>query len=412
MAIKKDEALEFHRQHVGKIALARKVKCADPHELALVYTPGVAFPCMEISEDTARVYDYTSKGNLIAVVTDGSAVLGLGDIGPHAGMPVMEGKAILFKQFGDVDALPICLAASESGQIVDIVAAMEPCIGGVNLEDISAPRCFEIERGLKERLSIPIFHDDQHGTAIVVAAGMVNALRMVGKRFDDVHIVMNGAGAAGIAVAKMLLSLGARRDRLTLCDSRGPITTARGDLNPFKRPFARDVRAASLAQLLEDADVFIGVSVADSVTCEMLRAMNDRPIVFAMANPNPEILPELAQQTRTDVLIATGRSDYPNQVNNLLAFPGVFRGALDVRASDINEEMKKAAAHAIASIIPQAELCSERFIPSALNPRVAPAVAAAVAQAAMDSGVAQRKVDTDRYSAEVARRLDRTNPRV
>ncbi len=406
MAIDKETALQYHRDHVGKIALAETVECRDRHELALVYTPGVAFPCKEIEAAPEDAYAYTSKGNLVAVVSNGTAVLGLGDIGGQASMPVMEGKCLLFKMFADVDALPICITPKDPDEVTTLVKHLEPTFGGVNLEDIKAPECFVIEERLKRDLDIPVFHDDQHGTAIVCAAGLINALKLAGKTFDEIRICMNGAGAAGIAVAKMIVALGTPIENITMCDSRGPITVSRKEeAGPYKGQFARDVPFATLAEAMEGTDVFIGVSVADCVTPDMLTSMADRPIAFTMANPNPEIAYDLAHECRPDLLLATGRSDYPNQVNDLLAFPGVFRGALDCRAREINEAMKVAAAQAIAAIITADELRADHFIPSALDRKVARAVALAVAKAAMDSRVARQPLDLAAYAAALPQRI-------
>ncbi len=406
MAIDKNAALQYHREHVGKIALARTVSCRDREELALVYTPGVAFPCQEIAARPEEAYAYTSKGNLVAVVSNGTAVLGLGDIGGQASMPVMEGKCLLFKMFADVDAFPICVTPKAPDDVAALVEHLEPTFGGVNLEDIKAPECFQIEERLRKTLDIPVFHDDQHGTAIVCAAGLMNALKLAGKDIESVRVCMNGAGAAGLAVAKMIVAMGAPKEHIVVCDSRGPITKARGEsVGPYKAEFAQDADLRTLADAMAGADVFIGVSVADCVTPDMLRSMADRPIAFTMANPNPEIAYDLARASRPDLLLSTGRSDYPNQVNNLLAFPGVFRGALDTRASEINEAMKLAAAKAIAGVIADDELNPDYFIPSALDRRVARAVARAVAQAAMDSGAARRPLDADAYAAELEKRL-------
>ena len=408
MASNKEEALQYHRDHVGKIALARTVPCRDRQELALVYTPGVAFPCKEIEAQPEDAYAYTSKGNLVAVVSNGTAVLGLGAIGAQASMPVMEGKAILFKMFADVDAFPVCVTPTDPQEIIDLVSKLEPTFGGVNLEDIAAPECFIVEERLKQDLNIPVFHDDQHGTAIVTAAGLINALRLVEKSFENIRVAMNGAGAAGIAVGKMLVALGTPKENIVMCDSRGPITTARAEsVGPYKAQFASDVPLETLAAAMAGVDVFIGVSAADCVTPEMIKSMADRPIAFTMANPNPEIAYDLAMECRPEILLSTGRSDYPNQVNNLLAFPGVFRGALDTLSSDINEPMKVAAAHAIASLIPPHELTPENFIPSALNPLVAREVAWAVAKAAMESGVARKQVELDPYRRDLLVRLTR-----
>lgn len=406
MATDKDIALEYHRERVGKIALANTIVCRDRQELALVYTPGVAYPCKEIEADPADAYTYTSKGNLVAVVSNGTAVLGLGHIGALASMPVMEGKCLLFKMFGDVDALPICVTPTDPDEVADVVEKLEPAFGGVNLEDIKAPECFMVEDRLRRSLSIPVFHDDQHGTAIVVAAGLINALKIVGKDLDGIRVVMNGAGAAGIAVAKMIVALGTPEDHIVMCDSRGPITKARMlEVGPYKAQFAQSVPYTTLSEAMAGADVFIGVSVADCVTPEMLASMTDRPIAFTMANPNPEIRYDLAKASRPDIVLATGRSDYPNQANNVLAFPGLFRGALDTQSREINEPMKVAAARAIADVIAGTELSSDYFIPSALDPRVARAVAWAVAQAAMESGAARKPVDLDAYRRELDERL-------
>jgi len=395
----RDDALEFHRKSRGKIAIKSKVPCSTREDLSLAYTPGVAEPCREIERDPGLVYDYTSKGNLVAVVTDGSAVLGLGDIGPAASMPVMEGKAILFKGFADVDAFPICIDSLDPAAIVETTKRIATVFGGINLEDISAPRCFEIEERLKRELEIPVFHDDQHGTAVVTAAALINALKIAKKSFEEVSVVMSGAGAAGVAVSKFLMSFGVRD--IVLCDSKGIIHAGRGDLNSSKMEMAKITnpkgKTGSMAEAMDGADVFIGVSAPEIVSGEMVESMAKESIVFAMANPVPEIMPDLAKKAGARV-VATGRSDFPNQVNNVLGFPGIFRGALDVRASDINEEMKMAAARAIAGLAePISEDC---IIPSPLDRRVVPRVAEAVARAAIESGVARLKVDP----AEVGRR--------
>jgi len=397
----RDDALEFHKASGGKIAIHSKVPCATAKDLSLAYTPGVAEPCREIEKNPDDVYLYTSKGNIVAVVTDGTAVLGLGDIGPLASIPVMEGKAILFKNFAGIDAFPIAVASKDPNVIVNTVAAIQPVFGGVNLEDISAPRCFEVEARLKEILNIPVFHDDQHGTAVVALAALINALKVVGKSFPSLRVAVSGAGAAGTAVTKFLYSFGAKD--VILCDSRGVIHQGRTDLNPSKKEIAqltnpRNV-SGTLADAISGADVFLGLSVAGIVTPQMVRSMAKDAIVFAMANPVPEIMPDLAMQAGARV-VATGRSDFPNQVNNVLGFPGIFRGALDVRASDINEAMKVAASHAIASLV---ENVSEKcIIPSPLDRRVVPAVAAAVARAAIETGVARVPMDP----AEVGRRAE------
>jgi len=400
----RDDALEFHRKSRGKIAIKSKVPCSTREDLSLAYTPGVAEPCREIENDPERIYDYTAKGNLVAVVTDGTAVLGLGDIGAAAAMPVMEGKAILFKEFADVDAFPICIDSRDASEIVKVTKRISPVFGGINLEDISAPRCFEIEDRLKRELDIPVFHDDQHGTAVVTGAAMINALKIVRKKFEDVAVVFSGAGAAGVAVSKFLMSFGVRD--ILLCDSKGIIHTGRSDLNPSKREMAKisnpKGKTGSLADALEGSDVFIGVSAPGIVTEEMVGSMTSEPIVFAMANPVPEIMPHLAKEAGARV-VATGRSDFPNQVNNVLGFPGIFRGALDVRAPEINEEMKMAAARAIATL---AEPISEdRIIPSPFDRRVVPKVAVAVARAALESGVARLEVDPADVGRRAAERI-------
>lgn len=404
----RDDALEFHRAAKGKIAVHSKVPCASVSDLALAYTPGVAEPCREIEKNPDDVYEYTAKGNLVAVVTDGTAVLGLGDIGALASIPVMEGKAILFKNFAGIDAFPIAVTSKEPSVIVDTVARIEPVFGGINLEDISAPRCFEVEERLKKILKIPVFHDDQHGTAVVALAALINALKVVGKRFDQVKVAVSGAGAAGIAVTKFLYSFGVK-DAI-LCDSRGIISRGRPDLNPAKRAIAERTNPrnlqGSLADAMAGADVFLGLSVAGIVTPAMVESMNRDAIVFAMANPVPEIMPDLALAAGARV-VATGRSDFPNQVNNVLGFPGIFRGALDVRASDINEAMKVAASRAIAGLVESpTESC---VIPSPLDRRVVPAVAAAVARAAIETGVARVPLPPEEVAARaeaLVRRLD------
>ncbi|MFC4767787.1 NAD(P)-dependent malic enzyme [Effusibacillus consociatus] len=391
----REDALELHRTHQGKLGVVSKVSVTNARDLSLAYSPGVAEPCKEIHQDTDRVYDYTSKGNLVAVVSDGTAVLGLGNIGPEAAMPVMEGKAVLFKQFAGVDAVPLCLNTTDEDRIVETVKLIEPTFGGVNLEDIAAPACFAIEERLKREMNIPVFHDDQHGTAIVTLAGLLNALKVVGKSMQDIRVVANGAGAAGIAIIKLLLSMGVRD--VIMCDTKGAIYDGRMDgMNPIKEMIAKNTNhlkaSGSLEEVIAGADVFIGVSAGGAVTQEMVRSMNRDAIIFAMANPDPEILPDDALSAGAKV-VGTGRSDFPNQVNNVLAFPGIFRGALDVRATTINEEMKIAAAYAIANLIGEDEIRSDYVIPRPFDPRVAPNVAAAVAKAAMDSGVARLKVD-------------------
>lgn len=387
----RDDALKLHKDNQGKLAVESKVKVVDKESLSLAYTPGVAEPCKEIQKDIDKVYDYTSKGNMVAVVSDGSAVLGLGDIGASASIPVMEGKAVLFKEFGGVDAFPICLNTKDADEIVRIVKMIEPVFGGINLEDISAPRCFEIEERLKKELSIPVFHDDQHGTAIIVLAALKNALRLTGKKMEDVVVVINGVGAAGVAIAKIILNVGVKD--MIMVDRQGTLYEGRKDgMNWAKEALSKITNKNKFEGTLEDAmknaDVFIGVSQANIVTEEMIRSMNPDSIVFAMANPVPEIDPDLAIKAGARV-VGTGRSDYPNQINNVLAFPGIFRGAFDVRASEINEEMKIAAANALAELISDEELKEEYIIPMPFDKRVRPAIAKAVAKAARDSGVAR-----------------------
>ncbi|MDI3316377.1 MAG: malic enzyme-like NAD(P)-binding protein [Bacillota bacterium] len=396
----REQALTLHRQVRGKIEVRSRVPVRDRHDLSLAYTPGVAEPCKEIHEQPDLAYEYTGKGNTVAVVTDGTAVLGLGDIGPEAALPVMEGKSVLFKIFGGVNAIPVCLATKEVSRITETVKLLAPNFGGVNLEDISAPRCFEIEARLRQELEIPVFHDDQHGTAIVTAAALINALKLVGRPLAAVKIVVNGAGAAGIAITQLLLDMGARD--VILCDRAGAIWKDRKeDMNPYKLRMAeltnpRGVRGG-LSEAVRGADVFIGVSAGGALTPEMVRTMAPENIVMAMANPVPEIYPDDARAAGSRV-VATGRSDFPNQINNSLVFPGVFRGALDVRAREITEHMKRAAAEAIAALVRPEELREEYIIPSMWNEEVAPAVAAAVAQAAMEDGVAR----VERKPEEVA----------
>lgn len=384
------ESLKLHAAVKGKIEIATRVAADSREALSLAYTPGVAEPCLEIQRNPDKSYELTRRWNTVAVVTDGTAVLGLGDIGPEAGMPVMEGKCVLFKAFGGVDAIPLCIRSKDVDDIVNTVALLAGSFGGVNLEDIAAPRCFEIERKLKERCDIPIFHDDQHGTAVITLAGLTNALKVVGKKLDQVRIVINGAGAAAISITKLLLSAGAKE--ITLCDRQGAIYAGRAEsMNWIKEEIAqvtnRSGRTGTLADVLAGADVFIGVSAPGSVTTDMVKTMHQDAILFACANPTPEIFPEDAKEGGAAV-VATGRSDYPNQINNVLAFPGIFRGALDVRASQINDEMKLAAAQALAELVGDA-LSADYIIPEAFDPRAAQAVAQAVAQAARQSGVAR-----------------------
>ena len=386
-----EESLKLHYAKRGKIEVISTVRVQDKNDLSLAYTPGVAQPCLEIQRDVDKSYELTRRWNMCLVATDGSAVLGLGDIGPEAGMPVMEGKCVLFKEFGGVDAFPLCIKSHDVDEIVRTIQLISGSFGGVNLEDISAPRCFEIERKLKECCDIPIFHDDQHGTAVITLAGLTNALKVVGKRKETVRVVINGAGAAAIAICKLLLAAGVKD--VTLCDRSGAIYAGREKgMNAVKEEMARvtnlQKRAGSLAEVLAGADVFIGVSAPGAVTTEMVQTMNRDAILFACANPTPEIFPDEAKAGGAKV-VATGRSDFPNQINNVLAFPGIFRGAFDVRASDINEAMKVAAAEALAGLISDEELNADYIIPAAFDPRVGRTVAAAVAQAARDSGVAR-----------------------
>lgn len=385
-----EESLKLHEEKQGKISVTSKVKVETRDDLSLAYTPGVAEPCRKIHEDQENVYKYTSKGNLVAVVTDGSAVLGLGDIGPMAGMPVMEGKAILFKEFADVDAFPILVDTKDVDEIVNVVKLIAPTFGGINLEDIGAPRCFEVEEKLKKVLDIPVFHDDQHGTAIVVLAGVINALKVVDKKLEDIKVVVNGAGAAGTSIAKLLLSSGVKN--LIACDKVGILYEGIENVDDAKKELAKITNPenvkGNLADAFVGADVFIGVSAPGIVSQDMVRAMNKDAILFAMANPTPEIMPDDAKAAGARV-IGTGRSDFPNQINNVLAFPGIFRGALDVRAKEINEEMKIAAAYAIANYIKDEDLNENNVIPSALDKNVAAKVAEAIAKAAKESGVAR-----------------------
>ena len=385
------ESLRLHGEWKGKIEVVTRVPVENKDDLSLAYTPGVAQPCLEIQKDVNKSYELTRRWNMCLVVTDGSAVLGLGNIGPEAGMPVMEGKCVLFKAFGDVDAFPLCIKSNDVDEIVNTIYMISGSFGGVNLEDISAPRCFEIEKKLKEKCDIPIFHDDQHGTAIITLAGLTNALKVVGKKKEDVRVVMNGAGAAAISIARLLLTAGFKN--ITLCDRKGAIYEGRPEgMNPVKDEMSKvtnlDKKAGSLADMLVGADVFIGVSAPGAVTTEMVKTMNKDAIIFACANTTPEIFPDDAKAGGAKV-ISTGRSDFPNQINNVLAFPGVFRGAFDVRASDINDEMKIAASEALANLITDEELSPEYIIPKAFDKRVGPAVAKAVAEAAKRTGVAR-----------------------
>lgn len=387
---KKEFALNQHEKWNGKIEVISRAKIETPEDLAVAYTPGVAEPCLKIAKDVDLSYKYTRRGNLVAVVTDGTAVLGLGDIGPEAGMPVMEGKCALFKEFGDVDAFPLCIRSKDVDEIVNTVALLAGSFGGINLEDISAPRCFEIERKLKERCDIPVFHDDQHGTAVVTAAALLNALKFTGRKIEDIKVVMSGAGAAGSAIIKLLIELGLKN--VIMCDRKGAIYEGREGLNEEKAKMAaitnREKQAGSLADVLKGADVFIGVSAPGTVTEGMVKTMAKDPILFPMANPVPEIMPDLAMKAGAAV-VGTGRSDFPNQINNVLAFPGIFRGALDVRAKDINDPMNAAAAHAIANLIDESELRADYIIPDPFDPRVKEAVSAAVAKVARETGAAR-----------------------
>lgn len=386
------ESLKLHYKWQGKIEVTLRAPLETADDLSLAYTPGVAEPCLEIQKDVSKSYDLTRRGNLVAVITDGTAVLGLGDIGPEAGMPVMEGKCALFKRFGNVDAIPLCVRSKNVDEIVETVRLIAGSFGGVNLEDISAPRCFEIERRLKECCDIPIFHDDQHGTAVVTLAAMLNALKLTGKDIHDINVVTSGAGAAGLAIIRLLIAMGLDPHHVILCDRHGAIYEGRDNLNPQKEEMAKITnsghKAGTLAEMLAGADVFIGVSAPHCVTPEMVKSMAKDPIIFAMANPTPEIMPDEALAAGAAVM-GTGRSDFPNQINNVLAFPGIFRGALDVRASDINDAMKIAAAKAIADFVTPDKLSAEYIIPSPLEEGVGEAVAKAVAQAAKDSGVAR-----------------------
>lgn len=385
-----EESLKLHYEWKGKIEVVSRASVDSKEALSLAYTPGVAQPCLEVQKDINKSYELTRRWNTVAVITDGTAVLGLGDIGPEAGMPVMEGKCVLFKEFGGVDAIPLCIRSKDVDEIVQTVSLLLGSFGGVNLEDISAPRCFEIEKRLKEVSDIPIFHDDQHGTAVITLAGLMNALRVVGKDINDIKVVTSGAGAAGIAIIRLLIANGLKNVIMT--DRTGAIYEGREGLNPIKEEMAkitnRNKEKGTLAEVIKGADVFIGVSAPGTLTQDMVKTMAKDPIIFACANPTPEIFPEEAKEAGAAV-VSTGRSDYPNQVNNVLAFPGIFRGALDVRASDINDAMKIAAAHALADLVSPDELSADYILPAAFDPRVKDAVAAAVAKAARDSGVAR-----------------------
>lgn len=385
-----EESLKLHRQWKGKLDIRSKAKVTNKEELSLAYTPGVAQPCLEIQKDVNQSYELTGRWNTVAVVTDGTAVLGLGDIGPEAGMPVMEGKCVLFKEFGGVDAIPLCIRSKDVDEIVNTVTLLAGSFGGINLEDIASPRCFEIERRLKETCDIPIFHDDQHGTAVVTLAALINALKVVGKDIRKVSVVTSGAGAAGVAIIKLLMAMGL--EDVVMCDRAGAIYQGRDGLNAEKLEMAaisnKSMKKGTLAEMMQGADVFIGVSAPGTVTPEMVKSMAKGAILFPMANPTPEIMPDLALEAGAAV-VGTGRSDFPNQINNVLAFPGIFRGTFDVRASDINDEMKIAAAYAIAGLVGEADLAPDYIIPAAFDPRVKDAVASAVAEAARKSGVAR-----------------------
>jgi malate dehydrogenase (oxaloacetate-decarboxylating) len=412
MSTLREEALKMHKENRGKLGVHSKVPVRNAKDLSLAYSPGVAEPCLDIYEDESKAYDYTMKGNLVAVVSDGTAVLGLGNIGPKAAMPVMEGKALLFKSFANVDAFPICLDTTDPDKIVEVVKLLEPTFGGVNLEDIAAPQCFEIEDRLRKVCNIPIFHDDQHGTAIVTAAGLLNALKLVDKKIEEIRVVVNGAGAAGVAIVKLLLHMGVKD--VILCDTKGIIYEGRSfGMNLFKEEMARitnhEQKQGTLADALVGADVFVGVSAAGAVTKEMVRSMNHHPIIFAMANPVPEIMPEDAKEAGA-LVVGTGRSDFPNQVNNVLAFPGIFRGALDVHAKEINEEMKLAAVHAIAGLIADEDLHADYVIPDPFDHRVAAHVAAAVANAAMETGVSQKLVNTKKVKERLLALAEEKQP--
>lgn len=405
MSTLREASLRLHQKNQGKLEVQAKVEVKNARDLSLAYSPGVAEPCKEIVANPNAVYEYTMKGNVVAVVTNGTAVLGLGNIGPEAALPVMEGKAAIFKTFAGIDAFPICLRSTNIDDLTRAIKMIAPTFGGINLEDIAAPDCFELEERLKKECEIPVFHDDQHGTAIVTAAGLINALRIVDKKLEDIRVVVNGAGAAGIAIIRLLLSMGVKQ--IILCDSQGMIYSGRPrGMNAIKEQIAKltnlNRERGTVADALSGADVFIGVSVRDAIDGSMIKTMNKDPIIFAMANPDPEITPEEAKKAGARV-IGTGRSDYPNQVNNALAFPGIFRGALDVRATEINEQMKIAAVYAMANLVSEAERTEQYVIPKLFDPRVAPSVAAAVARAAMETGVARRSVDPDEIEERTKR---------
>ncbi|PEA00947.1 NAD(P)-dependent malic enzyme [Bacillus cereus] len=407
----RDEALKMHKEKQGKIGVYSKAKVQNSTDLSLAYSPGVAEPCLEIYKDESKVYDYTMKGNLVGVISDGTAVLGLGNIGPKAAMPVMEGKALLFKSFAEIDAFPICLNTNNPDKIVEVVKLLELNFGGINLEDIAAPQCFEIEERLRKSCDIPVFHDDQHGTAIVTIAGLINALKLTNKKIEDVQIVVNGAGAAGIAIVKLLLHMHVKN--VILCDTKGIVYEQRPiGMNALKEEIARitniEQKRGRLAEALIDADVFIGVSAAGVVDEDMVRSMNHNPIIFALANPTPEIMPNKAKIAGA-LVVGTGRSDFPNQVNNVLAFPGVFRGALDVQAKEINEEMKLAAVYAIADLISEEELHVNYVIPNSFDPRVVPHVAYAVARAAVETGVSRKNISMSEIKNNLFRLTKETN---
>lgn len=417
----KKKALEYHSKgKPGKFGVRITKKCDSVEELSLAYTPGVAEPCLEIHKDPSLSYKYTSRGNVVGVISNGTAVLGLGDIGALAGMPVMEGKCVLFKKFAGIDAIPICLGSKDPKELVTIIKSLEPTLGGINLEDIKAPECFYVENELKKIMKIPVFHDDQHGTAIISGAALLNGLEIAGKKVEAAKVVLNGAGAAGLACASFYLSLGVKKENLIVCDTKGVIYKGRKEgMNEHKERFAAETDKRTLKEALRGADLFLGVSAADCLTPEMIKSMNDNPLVFAMANPDPEIKPEIALKARDDIIIATGRSDYPNQINNVLAFPYLFRAALDTRSSTINEEMKKAAAYALANLakkeVPEyvsAFYNNQKFefgpsyiIPTPFDKRVLLEVAPAVAKAAMESGVASKKIDLEDYRKKLEKRL-------